>query len=74
MREGFKQLGEHVEGCHAVARGPAFIVHDGKDFHRKRNGDRNGSTMWHRFICNDTKCNAVMLVRWDVLAKFVSEP
>lgn len=74
MRDGFKQLGEHVEDCRAAADedGIAFIVHDGLDCRRKRNGDRGGSTMWHRFICNDTRCRAVQLVRWDVLAEFVN--
>lgn len=70
-REGFKLLGKHRDGCYAAARPPAFIVHDEIDFHRKKNGDKGGSTMWHRFICNDTRCHAVMLVRWDVLAQFI---
>lgn len=73
-REGFKLLGEHVEGCHAAADkdGITFVVLDGADFKRRRNGDRGGGTMWHRFICNDTRCGAVLLVRWDTLAGFVN--
>jgi hypothetical protein len=75
-REGFKLLHGHRKGCRAARRPPAFILHDGNDFSRDRLGRRNGSKLWHRFRCNDTECEAIMLVRWDVLADFVddSEP
>lgn len=74
--EGFKMLGKHVEGCfcadHAKYKQP-FIVYEGADFDRRKNGDRGGSTMWHRFKCNDTECGAIAIVRWDVLAEFIAE-
>jgi hypothetical protein len=70
--DGFKLEGEHVEGCLAAARPPAFILHDDYEWRRDKNGRRHrGGGMWHRFSCNDMNCDAVMLVRWDVLAEFI---
>lgn len=76
MADGFYMLGEHCEGCRAAndPDGLTFIVHEGMHFNRKRNGHRGGSTLWHHFRCNDTRCEARMLVRWDALAAFVSSP
>jgi len=75
-RDGFKLLGDHVDGCLCVRKydGGKFIVHDGMLYNRRRNGDRGGSTCWHRFRCNDTNCNAILLVRWDTLANFIDPP
>lgn len=77
--EHFKQLGEHHPDCfmllHSSGSDPeAFIVHDGAEY-RDRIGRKvkgtNGSR-WERYRCNDPKCEAVMLVRWDALARFIS--
>ena len=72
-RDGFQMVGEHVEGCRAAQDedGITFIVYDRPTFDRKRNGHRGGSTLWHSFRCNDTRCEARMLVRWDTLSAFV---
>lgn len=72
----FKQLGEHIIDCHEAAHTSgldpeAFIVEDGAEW-RDRIGRRGGSHRWVRFLCNDTRCRAVMLVRWDALARFVT--
>lgn len=69
MREGFKLTEPHRVGCYAVGDDYPFIVHDGYERKLKRNGNKGGSTMWHRFVCNDGGgCPAVLLVRWDRLA------
>ena len=67
-RDGFKLLGEHVDGCLCVRKydGGKFIVHDGMLYNR--------STYWHCFRCNDINCNAILLVRWDTLANFIDPP
>lgn len=72
----FKQLGEHREGCfmccHSDGLDPeTFIVEDGFEY-RDRLGRRGGRHYWTRFRCNDPDCEAVMLVRWDALARFVT--
>lgn len=74
MRDGFKLIEEHREGCLAEQDkdGITFVCHEGYDFRRKRNGHRGGSTMWHRFRCNDINCQAILLIRWDTLALFVN--
>jgi len=71
-REGFKLLSEHRDECLAEkSEFGTFVLHDGYEWRRKRNGHRGGTTMWHRFRCNDTDCEAVMMVRDDVLVNFV---
>jgi hypothetical protein len=74
-RDGYKLEGEHRPDCRAVddPDGLTYIVHGGADHTLRRNGHRGGSTMWQRFRCNDPHCRAAMLVRWDVLARFVKE-
>lgn len=77
QREGFKLLGEHREGCFAAASedGITFVIDDRDkphDFGRRRNGDRGGSSLWHRFACNDPSCEAILMVRWDKLAGFIN--
>jgi hypothetical protein len=39
-----------------------------------RDGTKRGSNVnWQRFRCNDMKCPATVLIRWDVLARFVTD-
>jgi hypothetical protein len=75
VRDGFKLLGQHVEGCYGLADedGITFVVQAGVEWDRDRIGRKGGSTMWHRFKCNDIRCEAVLLVRWDTLAAFVND-
>ena len=68
----FKLEGEHRKGCWCAGDAEAFIALGGIDWCRKKNGHRGGSTMWLRFNCNDPHCEAVALVRWDALARFIT--
>ncbi len=69
---GFALSEPHREGCWGAEAG-GFVCYSGTE-----NRDRNGRKMggrgqeWHRFKCNDPSCDAVALVRWDVLAGFVN--
>lgn len=72
MAEGFRQIGDHRKGCFANGDSRAFVSHVAVFFGRNKRGYGTGSTMWHRFACNDPKCQAEMLVRWDVMADFVT--
>lgn len=74
--DGYKQLGDHRDGCLALGRGDGvpFVMNDGHEWALDRLGRKGGSQMWHRFKCNDTRCPAVMLVRWDIIAACASAP
>jgi hypothetical protein len=76
----FKQTVPHREGCHMCQHSSGldpetFIVRDKSEWRdcigRKRR--RGEGHEWIRFKCNDYNCPAVMLVRWDALARFVTE-
>lgn len=75
MREGFKLEVDHRPDCFLKDDPAPFIVLDrakgGYDFSRRRNGARGGGTLFFRFVCNDPDCPARMLVRWDVLSKWI---
>lgn len=75
LADGFFLQPDHEEWCHAKndEDGLTFLVYDGSDWMRRRNGDRGGSTQFHKFICNDISCDAVLYVRWDVLGKWLTE-
>lgn len=72
--EGFRLIGEHRDGCFAERDkdGLTFIVHAGIRCDLNRNGVGRGSTIWHVFRCNNLRCDAQMLVRWDTLSRFVT--
>lgn len=67
---------DHDPECFLRYRDDAFVMHDGMEWDRKRNGYKGGSTAFHRFRCNDPKCPAILLVNvvWlaDRLAEYVS--
>lgn len=70
-RDGFYRIGAHSPDCYSRE----FCVLDRErpyDFSRRKNGYRNGSRMFYRFVCNDIDCSAVLLVRWDVMGKFIN--
>lgn len=69
--EGFKLAGKHRKECWGHEAG-GFYSCDGHE-NRTKTGRRGGSTWWYRFPCNDPSCEAVALVRADVLAAFVNE-
>lgn len=74
VRAGFKLDVPHIDDCHAQhdSDGLTFLVPDGSE-RRDQIGRRNGGgNSWFRFKCNDIRCSAVMLVRWDTLGRFVS--
>lgn len=75
LRDGFRQLNSHAVECFATddEHGIAFVVYEGSE-NRSLGGHRaKGSTQWHRFACNDPRCLAKLLVRWDVLAGFINQ-
>lgn len=77
IRDGVIREHDHREGCFTgrADYGPRFIVTDRDRPLRhdlKRNGHKGGSTMWWVFTCNDIRCPARLLVRWDVLAGAVA--
>ena len=64
----------HRVGCfmcdHSEGLDPeAFIMYDGIEYRDKRGRKRKNGDMWYRFRCNDADCGAVLLVRWDGLAR-----
>ena len=68
----------HREGClmcqHSTRLDPeAFIVYDGIENRDKLGRKRKNGDMWYRFKCNDAMCRAVLLVRWDGLARALTE-
>lgn len=74
-RWGFKLEPDHHPDCW-YGDGEddcTFIVPNGT-VHRDRIGRRqkHASSTWYAFRCNDPKCPAQMLVRWDVLSRFVT--
>lgn len=68
---GVKQIVAHRAECWCENEPLSFICHRGMDFGRDVLGRRGGSRAWHRFICNDPACPAVVIVRWDVLAGWI---
>lgn len=74
--EGFRREGEHRRGCLAEddEDGIVFVITTKPPyvFNRRRNGHRKGHTMWWQFTCNDPDCDAILLVRWDKLARFIN--
>lgn len=76
---GFKLETKHGEGCFVMRDSDEiqFVVVDAKapvarlDALGRKPG-RGAGVEWHRYRCNDPRCPARMLVRWDVLARFVS--
>lgn len=72
LPEGFRLTEPHHPECFTARRGGEFVVYDGSVHGLNKNGTGRGSTLWHAFRCNDLKCESRMLVRWDVLMKFVS--
>jgi hypothetical protein len=76
MRDGFTLEGPHSSDCWAVGKPRTFIITDDERPRRhdlRRNGNRNGSTLFHRFRCQDPHCTAVLLVRWDTMADVLDE-
>lgn len=76
FRDGFKLLVPHREGCwyddeESAHHDRPFVLHDGIEWRRRRNGAEGGSTAFHRFLCNDADCPAIMLVRIDVLSDWI---
>lgn len=73
-RSGFKRVHKHNEDCFSARPDDdiVFIVAGKELFNLDKIGRKGGSTMWFSFRCNDPSCRALMLVRWDVLATFVS--
>jgi hypothetical protein len=72
--DGFKLTEPHREDCWCEDREDdmTFIVLDGTEY-RDRIGRRQHSTnSWYRFRCNDPRCPAVALVRWDRLSSFIT--
>lgn len=81
--EGFRRLWRHRDGCpfewHAVHPDgdrevalTAFAVYNRTRRDLNRNGVGRGSSTFHEFKCNGADCPAVMRVRLDVLARFVT--
>lgn len=80
MADGFKLEPKHADDCRAWndPDGVVFVVTDDKapfarlDRAGRRPG-RGSGMKWHRFCCQDPYCPARMLVRWDVIAWFISQ-
>lgn len=70
-REGFKLIVPHDPACFYTEDGSPFVLEDGIEWDRRRNGDRGGSTGFQRFRCNDPKCPAIAIVRLDVLSDWI---
>lgn len=72
--DGFVLDGRHREGCWCEHNedGLTFIVLDKTIFRDKLGRKSAASQMWFPFRCNDPDCGARMLVRWDVLSRFVT--
>ena len=76
LTDGIKLLTPHDDDCWfkgTEREATEFVCYDGAMFNLKRNGHRGGSTMWHRFRCNDPSCGAVAIVRWDVLTDLIAK-
>lgn len=79
--QGFMLSPGHIDGCFVVETFDSFppldfVVYDGTEQRDKigRRCREGSGRQWHRFTCQDPKCPAVALVRWDTLAEFVSAP
>lgn len=72
MRDGFRLRIPHTDTCWLQTGEMPFVTYDGQMYGLNIRGAGRGSQMWHRFRCNNTDCDAVMIVRWDVMARFVS--
>ena len=67
---GFKVEGRHRPECWGHEAG-GFVC-PRPSVQRDSIGRKGGSTEWFMFACNDPGCDAVALVRWDVLTEFVN--
>lgn len=70
MSDGFVLIRQHRDGCWGHEAG-GFACYDGT-IKRGPSGKRPGLTKWHCFLCNDPDCDAVALVRWDILSDLVN--
>lgn len=71
-------VGKHRKGCHAVRAvkegmwDTPWACSCGIEWHNK-NGAGEGMHTWTRFICNDLKCSAYLLVSDDAIFSLIGE-
>jgi hypothetical protein len=73
VSEGFKLDVPHSKDCWLRDDPEPFVCAAGNAWGRKKNGHRGGATHWFRFRCNCPACPAILLVRWDVLVRFINK-
>lgn len=70
-REGFYLLTPHAPDCFLADDPDPFVMHDGIEWSRKRNGHAGGGSAFHRFRCNDSGCPAILLVNVVTVSKWL---